>query len=51
MIPNEDVDSSGYERRRHIPRPGHAELTYLARYGHIDWRGGGRASGRRNASG
>ncbi|MHC4953700.1 MAG: chorismate synthase [Planctomycetota bacterium] len=46
VIPNEDVDSSGYERRRHIPRPGHAELTYLARYGHIDWRGGGRASGR-----
>jgi len=46
LIPNEDVDSRSYERRRNIPRPGHAELTYLARYGHIDWRGGGRASGR-----
>ena len=46
VIPNEDVDSASYERRRHVPRPGHAELTYLARYGHIDWRGGGRASGR-----
>jgi len=46
VIPNEDVDSAGYEQRRHIPRPGHAELTHLARYGHIDWRGGGRASGR-----
>jgi len=46
LIPNEDVCSEGYLRRRHIPRPGHAELTYLARYGHIDWRGGGRASGR-----
>jgi chorismate synthase len=46
VIPNEDVQSAGYERRRHIPRPGHAELTYLERYGHIDWRGGGRASGR-----
>jgi len=46
LIPNEDIDGDGYERRRHIPRPGHAELTYLARYGHIDWRGGGRASGR-----
>ena len=46
VIPNEDVDSASYERRRNIPRPGHAELTYLARFGHIDWRGGGRASGR-----
>ncbi|MFQ5557754.1 MAG: chorismate synthase, partial [Acidimicrobiales bacterium] len=46
VIPNEDVESASYERRRNIPRPGHAELTYLARYGHIDWRGGGRASGR-----
>ncbi len=46
VIPNEDVDSASYERRRHIPRPGHAELTYVARFGHIDWRGGGRASGR-----
>ncbi|MHC4957711.1 MAG: chorismate synthase [Planctomycetota bacterium] len=46
VIPNEDVESEGYERRRDIPRPGHAELTYLKRYGHIDWRGGGRASGR-----
>ena len=46
VIPNEDVDSASYERRRGIPRPGHAELTYVARHGHIDWRGGGRASGR-----
>ena len=46
LIPNEDAVSDCYEERRHIPRPGHAELTYLARYGHIDWRGGGRASGR-----
>jgi len=46
VIDNEDVDSGEYEARRNVPRPGHAEFTYLARYGHIDWRGGGRASGR-----
>jgi chorismate synthase len=46
VIANEDVDSQYYEVRRDTPRPGHAELTYLARYGEIDWRGGGRASGR-----
>ncbi|MFQ5844782.1 MAG: chorismate synthase, partial [Planctomycetota bacterium] len=46
VIANEDVDSRSYERRGHVPRPGHAEQTYLARYGEIDWRGGGRASGR-----
>ncbi|MHC4817688.1 MAG: chorismate synthase [Planctomycetota bacterium] len=46
VIANEDVDSQLYEGRRDTPRPGHAELTYLARYGEIDWRGGGRASGR-----
>lgn len=46
LIPNEDVDSQPYEERREVPRPGHGELTWLARYGAIDWRGGGRASGR-----
>jgi chorismate synthase len=46
VVANEDVESQEYEGRRHTPRPGHAELTYLARYGEIDWRGGGRASGR-----
>lgn len=45
-IPNVDVDSRPYRRLERIPRPGHAELTYVARHGHIDWRGGGRASGR-----
>ena len=45
VIANEDVESQPYEGRRDTPRPGHAELTYLARYGEIDWRGGGRASG------
>lgn len=46
VIANEDADSGPYEQRRNVLRPGHAEMTWLARYGEIDWRGGGRASGR-----
>jgi len=46
VIDNEDVCSRPYDAQRNIPRPGHGELTWLARYGHIEWRGGGRASGR-----
>ncbi|WP_456466641.1 chorismate synthase [Methanopyrus sp.] len=46
VVWNEDVDSSRYEPIRTRPRPGHADLTYRWKYGHVDWRGGGRASGR-----
>lgn len=46
VIPNEDVQSADYGRRRSKPRPGHADLTWAARFGHVDWRGGGRSSGR-----
>jgi len=46
VIANEDVCSTPYEAQRNIPRPGHGELTWLARFGQIEWRGGGRASGR-----
>lgn len=43
---NGDVDSSKYEPFRDVYRPSHADYTYDARYGHRDWRGGGRASAR-----
>ncbi len=46
IVWNEDVDSSKYEPLITRPRPGHADLTYRWKYGHVDWRGGGRASGR-----
>ena len=46
VIPNRDVQSAAYGRRRSKPRPGHADLTWSARFGHVDWRGGGRSSGR-----
>jgi chorismate synthase len=46
MVRNLDVDSAAYLEIRHKPRPNHADLTYALKYGHYDWRGGGRASGR-----
>src|SRR5918992_207511 len=41
---NKDVDSSKYEDIRDVFRPGHADYTYWAKYGHRDHRGGGRSS-------
>lgn len=43
---NHDVDSSKYEKIKDLYRPGHADYTYDQKYGHRDWRGGGRASAR-----
>jgi chorismate synthase len=46
LIPNEDADSSAYDSIKNLLRPGHANFTYLAKYGIFDHRGGGRASAR-----
>ncbi len=43
---NKDADSSKYEPLRDMFRPGHADYTYWAKYGHRDHRGGGRSSAR-----
>jgi chorismate synthase len=50
MIRNKNVDSSDYERFKHLYRPGHADYTHHAKYGFRDWRGSGRASGRETAA-
>jgi chorismate synthase len=50
VIPNRDVDSSKYEPIKDLLRPGHANYTYLEKYGTFDYRGGGRASARETAS-
>lgn len=47
---NKDADSSKYEPVKHLLRPGHANFTYLEKYGCFDWRGGGRASARETAA-
>jgi chorismate synthase len=46
IIYNRDVDSSAYDDLKNLFRPGHADFTYLHKYGIRDQRGGGRASGR-----
>ncbi|MFH1054503.1 MAG: chorismate synthase [Candidatus Altiarchaeota archaeon] len=46
VIPNIDSDSSKYEEFINKPRPGHADLTWRMKFGHVDWRGGGRSSAR-----
>ncbi len=43
---NEDARSRDYEALKDHYRPGHADLTYQAKYGIRDYRGSGRASGR-----
>lgn len=49
MIENRDADSSKYEKTKELLRPGHANFTYLEKYGVFDYRGGGRASARETA--
>ena len=46
LVRNLDVNSRPYEAIKTKPRPGHADLAYWLKFGHIDWRGGGRASAR-----
>ncbi len=46
LFRNRDVDSSKYLEIADRFRPGHADYTTLAKYGHRDPRGGGRSSGR-----
>jgi chorismate synthase len=49
LIPNTDADSSKYEPIKDLLRPGHANFTYIEKYGFFDYRGGGRASARETA--
>ncbi|MBC7118141.1 MAG: chorismate synthase [Methanobacteriaceae archaeon] len=46
IVYNKDVDSSAYEAIKYKPRPGHGDYGWISRYGHYDYRGGGRGSGR-----
>ena len=50
IIRNRDTDSSTYEAIKDLFRPGHANYTYLSKYGIFDYRGGGRASARETAA-
>ena len=46
IIRNNDFRPQDYEPLRNLCRPGHADYTYMEKYGIRDHRGGGRASGR-----
>ena len=46
IIENTDARPKDYETIQDKFRPGHADYTYLMKYGHRDYRGGGRASAR-----
>lgn len=50
LIRNRDADSSKYEPIKELLRPGHANFTYLEKYGIFDYRGGGRSSARETAA-
>lgn len=50
FIRNGDVDSKPYGILAGTFRPGHADYTYFKKYGHYDFRGGGRASARETAA-
>ncbi|MBI5571622.1 MAG: chorismate synthase [Desulfomonile tiedjei] len=46
LVRNKDARSSDYQAIRELIRPGHADYTYLKKYGLPPQSGGGRASGR-----
>ena len=50
LIKNRDAQPGDYDQLRDIFRPGHADYTYLMKYGIRDYRGGGRSSGRETAA-
>lgn len=46
LVRNADARRKDYAALSDVFRPGHADATYQAKYGHRDWSGGGRASAR-----
>ncbi|WP_414039188.1 chorismate synthase [Acidithiobacillus sp. M4-SHS-6] len=50
LIRNTDQRSQDYSKIKDQFRPGHADYTYLQKYGLRDYRGGGRSSARETAT-
>lgn len=50
IIENQDQRSKDYSHIAETFRPSHADFTYEAKYGHRDYRGGGRSSARETAA-
>ena len=49
LIPNEDQRPADYDHLSTAFRPSHADYTWQAKFGHRDYRGGGRSSARETA--
>ncbi|AOT09205.1 chorismate synthase [Pseudoalteromonas luteoviolacea] len=49
LIENTDQRSKDYSKIMDVFRPGHGDYTYWHKYGHRDYRGGGRSSARETA--
>ena len=49
LIFNKDQQPKDYSNIKDSFRPNHADITYQAKYGHRDYRGGGRSSARETA--
>ena len=46
IVYNKDQRSKDYQKLENIFRPGHADWSWYKKFKILDWRGGGRASGR-----
>jgi chorismate synthase len=46
IIENQDARSEDYDQVKNFYRPSHADFVYDKKYGHYDYRGGGRSSAR-----
>ena len=49
VIRNREQKSHDYNDIKDVFRPSHADYTYFMKYGNVDYRGGGRSSGRETA--
>lgn len=50
LIANADVRSKDYSHIKDMFRPSHADFTWQQKFGHRDYRGGGRSSARETAT-
>ncbi|BAV95111.1 chorismate synthase [Ichthyobacterium seriolicida] len=50
LVENRNHKSEDYDHIKDIYRPSHADFTYDKKYGHRDYRGGGRSSARETIS-
>ncbi len=49
LIFNKDMQAKDYSGIKDVFRPGHADYTYEKKFGHRDYKGGGRSSARETA--